>query len=272
VRVLITGGAGLVGSHLLASAPPGTQLSSTWRTTPLPLGVDAHRVELSDRDAATALFERLRPDVVVHTAYSMSLARDVVDATAHVATACGELGAAMVHLSTDAVFGGDRAPYDESDPVAPINDYGRAKVEAEHLARRAVPDACITRTSLVVSTVPPDRGTQQLLDAVAAGERPTLFTDEVRCPIRAADLAAALWALVGLPRAERSGVWHLPGPEALTRLQLGQRLLDAAGLDPNHVRSGSSRAHPSPRPADLTLRTRRGTPGPRPLPVDQPTD
>ena len=270
MRVLVTGGAGLVGAHVIASAPPGSEVEATWRSSPLAAGVVGHRVELSESTSTMRLLEQVRPDAVVHTAYSMALEHDVVAATTHVAAACQEVGAAMVHLSTDVVFGGDRAPYVESDPVAPINDYGRAKVEAEQVVREAVPDACITRTSLVVSMVPPDRGTQQLLGAVGAGERPTLFADEVRSPIRAVDLAAELWALRELSRDERSGVWHLPGPEALTRLQLGQRLLDAAGLDRSHVVEGSARARPSPRPADLTLRTLRAMPGPRPSPVDAP--
>ncbi|MFN7148392.1 MAG: SDR family oxidoreductase [Microthrixaceae bacterium] len=270
MKVLVTGGAGLVGSHLVASAPPGADVAVTWRTTPPPDGAVGHRVELSDRTATARLLDQVRPDVVVHTAYSRTLERDVVQATTHVAATCRDVGAALVHLSTDVVFGGDRAPYVESDPVAPINDYGRAKVAAERVVRDAVPDACITRTSLVVATAPPDRATQRLFDDVAAGERPTLFTDEVRCPIRAVDLAAVLWALLELPRDERRGVWHLPGPEALTRMQIGTRLLVGAGLDPERVRPGSARDMAEPRPADLTLRTARAAPGPRPRPFDTP--
>lgn len=272
MKVLITGGAGLVGSHLIASAPPGIDVEVTWRITPPPDGVVGHQVELSDAAATAQLFEQVRPDVVVHTAYSRALERDVVRAATQVAASCRDVRAALVHLSTDVVFGGDRAPYVEHDPVAPINDYGRAKVAAELVVRDAVPDACITRTSLVVSTTPPDQATQRLLDAVAAGERPTLFTDEVRCPIRAVDLAAVLWALLQLPSDERSGVWHLPGPEALTRMQIGTRLLAAAGLDMGHVRAGSARELAEPRPADLTMGTVRATPGPRPRPFDHIDD
>jgi dTDP-4-dehydrorhamnose reductase len=268
VKVLITGGTGLVGSHLLASVPHGVDVEVTWRTAAPPDGVVGHRVELSDGPSTVELFDRIRPEVVVHTAYSLSLERDVVQAATHVAASCREVGAALVHLSTDVVFGGDRAPYVESDPVAPINAYGRAKVAAEQVVRDAVPDACVTRTSLVVSVAPPDRATQRLFDAVAAGERPTLFIDEVRCPIRAVDLAAALWALLQLPSDERSGVWHLPGPEALTRMQIGTRLLAAVGLDSGRVRAGSASAMAEPRPADLTLSTTRATPGPPPRPFD----
>jgi dTDP-4-dehydrorhamnose reductase len=266
--VLVTGGAGLVGRHLAVAAPAGVEVHVTWRTAAPPAGVHAHRVELTRADDVGSLLAEVAPDVVIHTAYSMHDRDDVVTATAEVAAACAATGAALVHLSTDVVFDGTRAPYVEHDPVAPVNDYGRRKVEAEQLARGLVPDVCITRTSLVVALDPPDAGTRRLLDAVTAGDRPTLFRDEVRCPIRAADLAASIWALVAMDRADRAGTWHLPGPEALTRLELGRRLLAAAGLDPDAPLDVSARDHPEPRPPDLTLHSMRPRPGPPPRPVD----
>lgn len=269
VRVLVTGGAGLVGGHLVASAPEGVEVVVTWRHSAPPAGVGAYRLDLCDPAATRAVVERVRPQVIVHAAYSQHLRSDIVDATASVASAAAALGAALVHLSTDVVFDGTAPPYVESDPVSPVNDYGRWKAEAEEIARAAVPDACITRTSLVVDPDLPDRATAGLFGAVRAGSGPTLFVDEIRSPIRAVDLARSLWALVLLERDERSGIWHLPGPEALSRMQLGRRLLAAAGLDPAAVRAGSVADHPDPRPADLTLRSERPTPGPAPRPIDE---
>jgi dTDP-4-dehydrorhamnose reductase len=276
VKVLVTGAAGLVGSHLLSSAPDDVELAATWRTTPVAASlagrVALHRLDLCDAAATAALLAAVAPDVVVHTAYSLGSRDDIVAATAAVAAASASCGASLVHLSTDVVFDGDSAPYVESDPVAPVNEYGRWKVAAERAATDEVADACITRTSLVVDLALPDRSTAALLDTVRGGGAPSLFVDEVRCPIRAVDLAATLWALVALDRRDRAGVWHLPGPEAMSRWELGTRLLAAAGLGSASVVAASSRDHPEPRPADLTLRTERDTPGPLPLPVDDTAD
>jgi dTDP-4-dehydrorhamnose reductase len=276
VKVLVTGAAGLVGSHLLRSAPDDAELAATWRTTPVAASlagrVELHRLDLCDAAATAGLLAASAPDVVVHTAYSMGSRDDVVAATAAVAAASASCGASLVHLSTDVVFDGESAPYVEADPVAPVNDYGRWKLAAERAAIDAVPDVCITRTSLVVDLALPDRSTAALLDTVRGGGAPSLFVDEVRCPIRAVDLAATLWALVTIDRRDRAGVWHLPGPEALSRWELGTRLLAAAGLSPSSVVASSALDHPEPRPADLTLRTERPTPGPLPLPVDDTAD
>lgn len=267
--MLVTGGAGLVGRHLVASAPDRVEPVVTWRHSAPPAGVRAHRLDLCDPAATRAVVEQVRPQVIVHAAYSQHVRSDIVDATASVASAAAALGAALVHLSTDVVFDSTTPPYVESDPVSPVNDYGRWKAEAEEIARAGVPDACITRTSLVVDLDLPDRATAGLFAAVRAGSRPTLFVDEVRSPIRAVDLARTLWALVKMDRDERSGIWHMPGPETLSRMQLGRRLLAAAGLDPAVALAGSLADHPDPRPADLTLRSERPTPGPAPRQIDE---
>lgn len=263
-RVLITGGAGLVGRHLVSTRPAVHRVEVTRRRGAPPADVPAHRVELTDEPAVRDLLVAQRPDVVVHTAYSKDLRSDIVDASASVAAACAAEGVALVHLSSDVVFDGEHAPYDEDDPVAPVNDYGRWKADAEQVVRARVDDACVVRLSLVVAADGSDSGSRWLVQEVAAGRRPTLFHDEIRCPIRADDLAAQLWALVGLGHDERAGVWHLPGPEALSRLELGRRVLAAAGLDPSVPVSGSCAQHPGPRPRDLTMVSRRGVPGPAP--------
>ncbi len=259
LKVLVTGGAGLVAGHLVRSAPASHDVEVTWHVRPAPPGVPGHRVDLTDRGATTRLIATSAPDVVVHTAYSMTDRAAIVDATANVASACAAGGVELVHLSTDAVFGGDRPPYVETDRPDPVNDYGRWKAEAESAAVAVVPDVCITRTSLVVSLEPPDPATAWLLDAIERGERPTLFTDEWRTPIRADDLAAAIWELVGLDRTERSGIWHLPGPEVLSRWQIGERIIAGSGLGDSVelARQGSIADHPTPRSADLTLRSIR---------------
>lgn len=257
MEVLLTGAAGVVGTALLGGVPDAVRVHATLRSTPLAAaGADravVEAVELTDAAAVTRLVERVRPDVVVHAAASMRSRSDVVEATRAVAGATAAVGAALVHLSTDTVFDGEHAPYDESSVPDPVNDYGRWKLEAERIATDAVPDAAITRTSLVVSSHPPDRTSAALLDAVRSATPPTMFHDELRSPIRSDDLGERLWALLALPRARRSGPWHLPGPEVLSRHELAVRVVRAAGLDPAAVGTASVRDHPTPRPRDLTL-------------------
>lgn len=256
-RVLITGGAGCVAGWLVRTAPTDVQLHVTEHRTPVPPDVGAvarvHRTDLRRSDEVLQRIVGIRPEVILHTAYVQSERAAIVDATQAVARAAQVVGASLVHLSTDVVFAGDRPPYDETATPDATSDYGRWKAEAERRSRIALPDVCTTRTSLVVSLDPPDRISAGLADALAAGREVPLFFDEMRLPIRAEDLAAELWRIVALPREERAGVWHLPGPEHMSRLELGRRVAALLGLDAASIRPTSAAAVAPGRPRDPAL-------------------
>lgn len=66
----------------------------------------------------------------------------------NIATVASEIGAKLIHLSTDYVFDGTASrPYRETDPVCPAGAYGRTKAEGEALVRQACPQAFILRTA-----------------------------------------------------------------------------------------------------------------------------
>ena len=255
--LLITGGAGFLGDALLRSAPPQVELHSTRRTTPVRAG-QSHTCDLADRGATGALFDRLQPGLVIHTAYSPSAGeRDIWEATRNVVDACAASGAALLHMSTDLVLDGERAPYDEAADPQPVHEYGRWKAKAEAYVLQRLPDAAVVRTSLITSFLPPDPRTAWVASGLR-GEAPvTLFADEIRCPVEVGDLARQLWEIVFLPEAERGGVWHLAGPEALSRFALGALIAAALRLPTDRLRWGLSREAPERRPRDLRLLTPR---------------
>jgi dTDP-4-dehydrorhamnose reductase len=252
MRILITGGGGLLGRTLVVEAPPGLEVHATQRTSPVPEAARAHVVELSDDRAVEALFAEVQPEVVIHTAYGRDFERDIILATRNVAEACGRAGAAMVHLSTDVVFDGEHAPYAEGDPLSPITEYGRRKADAERLVRQLAPGAAIVRTSLIVRT----DGQDATLAQLRAGTLPPAFVDELRSPIAAEDLASQLWELATLPRERMAGVWHLAGPEAVSRYTLALLLAIPHGLQ-DRVVPALNRDFTPRRPRDVRLLTTR---------------
>lgn len=254
--VLVTGGAGLLGGRLLATAPPGWTARGTRHRRPV-RHAESFPVDLADAGAVDALVARLRPDLVVHTAYrKQDGQRDIVAATRNVAASARRHGAALLHVSSDVVFDGEHAPYAEDAALAPVDDYGRRKAEAERWVRDTVPDAAIVRTSLIVSSDPPDRTSAWLAERLRGDDDPGLYADELRCPVHVDDLVGQLWELVGLARDQRAGAWHLVGPEAVSRHTLGVLLAARLGLPPPR-RAALSREHPGPRPRDLRLLTAR---------------
>ena len=243
VRVLITGGAGLVGSALASSAPREHHVDITVRP----------QVELTDRVAVAALMDRVGPDLVIHTAYSKGDHADTVESTRVVAEACAGRGAALIHFSTDALFDGEHAPYDESATPSPVHPYGVAKAQAEATVLDAVPAATIIRTSLVLRFDGTDGTSAWVIETLRSGGRVTLFHDEYRTPILVEDLAAQTWEIAGLAASARSGVWHLGGIDRLSRVDLGRLLCDRFGLDPSLIDVAASASTGAPRPRDVSL-------------------
>jgi dTDP-4-dehydrorhamnose reductase len=260
-RLLVTGGSGYLGAHLMqAAAAGGWDVHGTYQSRPFtPTDGGAHRLDLTQPEAAGALVDRLRPDAIVHTACSNRDAANVhaiEPAARHVARAARQLGARLVHVSTDMVFDGEHAPYDDTSSPAPKGDYGRAKAASEAIVLDHCPTAAIARPSLIWSLEPLDRQTTWLVDGMRAGQRVTLFTDEVRCPVHLHDLAAALLELAARP--ELSGPFNLGGAQALNRWDFGLMLLAALGLPrASGVLPGTAAEAGLERARDLTLTSAR---------------
>ncbi len=253
MKALITGGAGLLGRHLVAATPEGWTAEVTIHRSPVAAGVKAHRVDLAQPLAFFEVVERRRPDLVIHTAYSKDNGRITVDSTTEVASACAALDLPLMHVSTDALFDGDNAPYAEDEKPSPIHAYGRSKALAERAVLDACPDAIVVRTSLILAADGTDQTSAWAIERLRAGDRVTFFDDEFRMPILADDLAAQMWEIVRRPEGERGGVWHLVGPERLSRADVGRVLCDRFGLDLSLVDVASAATVPDPRPRDVCL-------------------
>ncbi len=259
-RLFITGASGTLGGPLSEqAASAGWDVYAGFLTHPQ--GVRAGmpvQLDLRDRDRVLATLLPLRPDVIIHAAVTERSGPGYDEAirlaARSIAEAARVIGARLIALSTDLVFDGMLPLYDEATLPRPATDsaYGQAKRDAEQLIALADPAALIARTSLIYDFDPANAQVAWMLRAMEQGEPVRLYTDQIRCPIWARNLARVL---LELTESDLSGVIHAVGPEPLSRYELGSALLDALGYDSHaHIVPASAPDH---LPQRLVLSTQR---------------
>ncbi|MEV4532995.1 sugar nucleotide-binding protein [Asanoa sp. NPDC049518] len=256
MTLLVFGGSGYLGGEVCRQAvTAGFDVAATYHREPGAVpGTRWHRVDVRDRAAVDRLVDEVRPRVVVVTAYAYAEWAVTATGAAHVAAAAARIGARLVHVSSDAVHGGRPEAYgDEVDPT-PIYAYGAAKAAAETAVRLVAPQAAVVRCSLIIGSDARSKQVALCLDALAPDSGMRLFTDEIRVPVGASDLAAAL---LELAEGDYAGVLNVAGPEALSRLELGEIVARAHGLDPAALRSSTIAESGLTRPATVVLDTTR---------------
>lgn len=265
--VLITGATGFVGEHLLrrlAGADAhvvGTGLSHSLNVP----GTTVVQIDLRDAKAVQHLLQDLRPSVVFHCAAETNVSNcqqhpdtargHIVDATQNLTKAVADTtpDASLVALSTDLVFDGEHAPYNETDPTEPVSTYGRLKLDAEKPVLTH-PRGSVIRTSLVYGPRSTHKGSflAWMLDTLTAGEALTLFEDEVRTPIFVDDLCDAM---TGIASRRETGLWHAGSQEQLSRVAIGKAVCQTFELDENLIRPVrlADSTYPAPRARDVSL-------------------
>ncbi|WP_406462231.1 sugar nucleotide-binding protein [Streptomyces sp. NBC_01622] len=238
MRLLIVGGSGFLGTELVRRASAaGRVTAATYcsaRPDTAPPGVSWHRLDLHAPTQLDDLLGELAPDAIINATSGQSDWAVTADGSVRVAMAAARHGRRLVHVSSDAVFSGSRISYDESCPPDPVTPYGAAKAAAETAVRLLTPAAAVARTSLIIGHG--GSAHERMVHELAAGAREgVLFTDVVRCPVHVEDLAAAL---LELALSDGSGMFHLAGPDALSRHDLGVLIARRDGLDTNRLPAG----------------------------------
>lgn len=226
--ILVTGGTGFIGSHVLdrlsAAGQPARALVR--RKTTLPRGIES---AFGDLAANTGLDEALDGVTgIIHIAGTIRVVRPAeyytgnVTASENLARAAARRGAIpFLHVSSLAACGPSNSeePVDESTSPAPISNYGKSKLESEKAVLAHLPGAVIVRPPVVYG--PRDRGVFSILQSVCRGIVPQIAGGERWISfILVDDLVDGMLAAIHHPAAA-GRVWFLSHPEPLTWTRLG---------------------------------------------------
>jgi dTDP-4-dehydrorhamnose reductase len=262
MTILVTGGSGQL-ARALADAAGHRPLRVVGRPA-----LDFDRPETID-----AVLAQTRPSLVVNAAAYTAVDRAEQESAAAMranrdgpetlALHCAREGIPLIHVSTDYVFDGAKgAPYTEDDATNPTGVYGASKLAGEQAVLAACPRAIVVRTSWVYAATGKNF-VLTMLNAAARAPRLRVVADQVGCPTAAADLAAAILAIVG--RIESGGwsdayrgVFHAAGTGATSWHGLAVAAFEEAarhGLGAPPVDAIATADWPTParRPADSRL-------------------
>jgi len=270
MRILLTGASGLVGSNTAVAAERRGHtvhgIVGSWSGA-IPGLATVARMDLRDFAALTTNVLEFFPDTIINAAAMSEPARCENDPDGsralnvllpqRLAELAHHLSCRFVHISSEQVFAGTRAPYAVTDATSPINTYGRQKVESEKLVHAAAPEfvATVRAPLLMGNSLSGARSVHERLFADwAAGRAVKLFNDEIRQVCTADNLADVLVELC--ERRDMNGVFHWAGAEAVSRFELGTRIARHFGVsDEGRIETALLAGTPAAamRPANLAL-------------------
>ncbi len=230
MRFLVTGAAGQLGRALIARLGPDV----AWA---------GGRDELDVRDGARVRerIAQVAPDVVINAAADNRVDRaesepeEALAANAlgplNLARAAGQVGALLVHVSTDYVFDGEQDhPYAEEDHPRPRSAYGLSKRAGELAVSSSSGPTLVVRTSGVFGRGG-SRGkggsfVERILERARSGAPLRVVDDQTFSPTYAPDLAEAL---IALTRGGHRGLVHVANVGECTWHGLAQAAVEWAG-------------------------------------------
>jgi dTDP-4-dehydrorhamnose reductase len=262
-RIVIAGAGGQVGSFLAAVA------SRQGRDV---LALTSTQWDISDPRRGQQIV--LAGDVVINCAAYTAVddaERDPDRAYAinaagpeHIAQACAQAGARLVHISTDYVFDGDFGesaprPYEPDDATGPLSVYGRTKLSGEQAVLAALPQAVVVRTAWVYTGGNGNDFVAAMRRMAAGDEVVEMVDDQTGSPTYVADLVSALLEVADGGVAAPNGIVHAANEGEVTRCGQARAVFDILGADPERVRPVSSDHNPRParRPAYSALSGRQ---------------
>ncbi len=257
MRALITGSGGQLGLELIEAAPSSVELIS----------LDHNALDIADEGAVRRRVVEHRPDVILNAAAYTAVdraeqERDAAwsingDGVGNLARQTAEVGARLIHISTDFVFDGTATePYRPEAEANPLSEYGASKLEGESQALESAA-TIVVRASRVFSNRG-DNFVTAILRLMRERDELTVVDDQVGSPTWARGLAEVLWLFA--ERTDLTGIWHWSDGGSCTwygwATSIQQQAVDRGLLERiGPIRAVASAEYPTPaaRPAFSVL-------------------
>ena len=243
-KILITGSNGLLGQKLVLAFRHNHEVMATsigaCRMNNQS-GFAYQNLDVTKEQAVRKIVLDFRPDAIINTAAMTNVDacedhRENCDklnvyAVQYLADACAEVGAHLVHISTDFIFDGENGPYTEEDQANPLSYYGLSKWKSEQVLQKNSCDWAVLRTIIVYGTA--DNLSRENIvlwgrGALKKGNPLNIIDDQFRSPTLVEDLAQACILAV---EKRAKGVYNASGKDIMSILEMVERMADFYGCD-----------------------------------------
>ncbi|WKZ41164.1 MAG: SDR family oxidoreductase [Anaerolineales bacterium] len=230
MKLLLTGVSGLLGINLAHEMMSVHDVTGVDRGKLLNAPFRVLKKDLLEPDAVDYILDAAQPDWLINCAALASLdacendpdlaKRLNTDVPRQLARACKARGVSFVHISTDAVFDGEKDGfYAEEDKPNPLGVYARTKLEGEWAALTENPKAVVARVNFYGWSLSGRRSLAEFFfHSLTEHKNVSGFTDITFCPMLVNDTGRTL---VKMLQRGLSGLYHVVGPQAMSKYQFG---------------------------------------------------
>ena len=235
MKILVTGVKGQLGHDVVEELEKNSLEA---------IACDVEEFDLTDKESTQNFILASKPDGVIHcAAYTAvdkaedeeKICRKInAEGSLYIAEACEKIGAKMIYVSTDYVFGGDgEEAYEPADEKNPQNVYGKTKLEGEKNALEGCSKAFVVRTSWVYGI----NGNNFVKTMRRLGETRnelSVVADQIGSPTYTRDLAVLLVEMI---KTEKYGVYHATNEGFMSWAAFAEEIMKRSGLDVkiNHI-------------------------------------
>ena len=248
IKILITGGSGLLGKSLIETRNPNFKIVATYvgkYTMKNHDDVKYQKLDIRDYNAYEQLFQQFRPDVTIHTAgigspdYAEQHREETWDmnvgGTRNIYSLCEKFNSRLVYISSNGIYDGENAPYSEEDLPDPVNYYGEVKLKAEEiLVKTRIPCAIVRPILMYGWNHPFERSNiaTYALEHMTKGLKIQVYDDVFVTPLFSISCGKAIWRVI---QYERYDVFNIAGAERVSIYQMIKRLANIFEFDEDLV-------------------------------------
>ena len=248
MKILITGGTGLLGKSLIETA------KKDWEIVATHLGncdmkdtasVKYITLDIRDEKGYAGLYETFSPDITIHAAgigspdyaeaHKEETSRINIGGTRNILKHCEKFGSVFIYISSNGIYDGNKAPYREDDEANPINFYGRIKLEGENISRQSTARYSIVRPILLYGWNHPN-GRQNIatyaLSRLEKNEKVFAYEDVLVNPIFAPACADVIWKIIAKEKYE---TFNIAGKDTVSIYGLVRSIAGIFNFNPGLV-------------------------------------